>query len=264
MFNLLKIMEVLLMDSFIAWIGGKKLLRKEIVQRFPEKFDKYVEVFGGAAWVLFYKEKYAPIEVYNDINSELVNLFKCVKYHPNAFEEEFQFVLNGRGIFKEYSQQLETEGLTDIQRASRYLYLIRASYGARIISFGGKNRDVTDVRKLKEVRNRLSKVLIENRNFAELIKAHDSKNTLFYLDPPYHKAEKYYNSNKFVFDKNAHIELRNILSDIKGKFVLSYNDDAFVRELYKNFKIEEVQRANNLALAKNKNKIYKELIITNY
>ena len=42
------------MNSFIAWIGGKKLLRKEIVKRFPEEgFTRYVEVFGGAGWVLF-------------------------------------------------------------------------------------------------------------------------------------------------------------------------------------------------------------------
>ena len=46
------------MNSFIAWIGGKKLLRKEIVKRFPEEgFTRYVEVFGGAGWVLFEKEQ---------------------------------------------------------------------------------------------------------------------------------------------------------------------------------------------------------------
>ncbi len=66
------------MDSFLSWIGGKKLLRKEIVNRFPEKIDRYIEVFGGAAWVLFYKDKHANFEVYNDYNSELVNIFRCV------------------------------------------------------------------------------------------------------------------------------------------------------------------------------------------
>lgn len=71
------------MDSFMKWIGGKKLLRNEIVSRFPDdKLDKYVEVFGGAGWVLFHKEKYAPKEVYNDINSNLVNLFRMMEVPP--------------------------------------------------------------------------------------------------------------------------------------------------------------------------------------
>lgn len=65
------------MNSFISWIGGKKLLKKKIIEQFPEKFDRYIEVFGGAGWVLFDKEKHAPMEVYNDINGDLVNLYRC-------------------------------------------------------------------------------------------------------------------------------------------------------------------------------------------
>lgn len=71
------------MDSFISWIGGKKLLRKRVVEEFPDSntYDRYVEVFGGAGWVLFSKDKHAEMEVYNDANGNLVNLFRCVKYH---------------------------------------------------------------------------------------------------------------------------------------------------------------------------------------
>ena len=58
------------MKSFISWIGGKNNLKKEIVSRFPENYSTYVEVFGGAGWVLFHKEKDGK-EVYNDLNSEL-------------------------------------------------------------------------------------------------------------------------------------------------------------------------------------------------
>ena len=54
------------MDSFISWIGGKRVLRKRILEEFPEKYERYIEVFGGAAWVLFAKGKTA-FEVYNDI-----------------------------------------------------------------------------------------------------------------------------------------------------------------------------------------------------
>ncbi|MGP1412208.1 MAG: DNA adenine methylase [Peptoanaerobacter stomatis] len=57
------------MDSFLSWIGGKKLLRNKIINEFPDskEYDKYVEVFGGAGWVLFAKDRHATYEVYNEI-----------------------------------------------------------------------------------------------------------------------------------------------------------------------------------------------------
>ena len=64
------------MNSFIAWIGGKRLLRKAIIERFPEEgFDRYIEVFGGAGWVLFGKEVGKELEVFNDADSNLIARF---------------------------------------------------------------------------------------------------------------------------------------------------------------------------------------------
>lgn len=251
------------MDSFIAWVGGKKLLRKEIVNRFPETFSRYVEVFGGAGWVLFQKEA-SKSEVYNDINGELVNLFKCMKYHPEAIEKELEFVLNSREMFENYKRQSDIEGLTDIQRASRYLYLIKGSYGSKKESFGANYRDVTNVKAMKDIKSRLQKVVIEHKSFDELISRYDSEGTLFYCDPPYHNTEKMYDTGDFVFDESQHEKLRGILGSIKGKFILSYNDDEYIRKLYDGFNVEEIERSNNLALRYNKNKEYKELIIRNY
>ena len=250
------------MNSFIAWVGGKKLLRKIISDKFPEKFDKYVEVFGGAGWVLFYKDKYAKTEVYNDINRDLVNLFKCVKYHPEAIEKELELSLNSRQIFNEYKNQMDCIGLTDIQRAVRYLYLIKSSYGARVSTYGSKPRDISNTEFLKDVRKRLSRVVIENKSFEKIISAYDNEGTLFYLDPPYHNTENMYDTGDFIFDEEQHIKLRDMLKNIKGKFVLSYNDDEFIRELYKDFKIEGIERQNNLSL--NSGSRFKEVVITNY
>lgn len=84
------------MNSFIGWISGKKLLRKEIAKRFPENFNRYIEIFGGAAWVLFSKEKLVNMEVYNDVNGDLVNLFRCVKYHCGELQKELSFMLNAK------------------------------------------------------------------------------------------------------------------------------------------------------------------------
>ena len=85
------------MNSFIAWIGGKKLLRKEIVKRFPEEgFTRYVEVFGGAGWVLFEKEQGKELEVFNDRDSNLINLYRCIKYHCGELQREMEWLTISR------------------------------------------------------------------------------------------------------------------------------------------------------------------------
>ncbi len=248
------------MDSFIAWVGGKKLLRKEICSRFPQNFNKYVEVFGGAAWVLFHKENHADTEIYNDLNSNLTNLFKCVKYHSNAIGEELELVLNSRDFFNDFKCLYNVDTLTDIQRAARYLYMIKASYGAKVTTYGGKTRDITNTDFLKTVKERLKHVIIENKSFEKIIEQHDAEDTLFYCDPPYHGAEKYYG---LQFADEQHSLLNKCLSDIKGKVIVSYNDCEFIEHLYKGWNIDKIQRSNNLSL-KAENKTYKELIITNY
>ena len=79
------------MNSLIKWVGGKRLLRKYILNEFPQEMTSYVEVFGGAAWILFAQEKHAEVEVYNDVDHNLVNLFRCVKYHADALYEAVSY-----------------------------------------------------------------------------------------------------------------------------------------------------------------------------
>lgn len=253
------------MNSFITWIGGKKLLRKEIIARFPEeRLEKYVEVFGGAGWVLFYQDKYAEKEIYNDLNSELVNLFRMVKHHPKAVMNELSFLLNSREMFQEMSKNTYLESMTEIQRAARFYFLIRESYGGKISSFGCQTRNVLMLKDMEQVQKRLSSVLIENLSYEELIKRQDGSGTLFYCDPPYYGTEQYYGKDEAAFGREDHVILRNLLANIKGRVVLSYNDHPVIRELYQDFRIEAVKRCNNLGIAAGGEKKYKELIIRNY
>ena len=107
-------------------------------------------------------------------------------------------------------------------------------------------------------------MLIENKSFEDLIRRHDSEKTLFYCDPPYYETEKYYDTGEFVFDKAQHEKLRDMLKNIKGKFILSYNNHPFIAELYHGFHIETIERSNNLGVAIGGTKKYKEFIIKNY
>ena len=147
------------MDSFLSCIGGKKLLRNAIISEFPNKesYNTYVEVFGGAGWVLFHKEKHALKEIYNDINSDLVNLFKCVKYHCSELQKELNFMINSRELFNCYLSQLNSKGLTDIQRAARYYYLVKLSYGATIDTYGAVKKDVEKIKYyIEKIQERLT------------------------------------------------------------------------------------------------------------
>lgn len=247
------------MNSFIGWVGGKKLLRNKIIDMFPETFDRYIEVFGGAGWVLFGKDKKKELEVFNDINGELINLYRCIKYHCSALQEELKYSLSSREMFVSDKGRINAKGLTDIQRAAIYFRLIRTSFGADRRSFNTSARGLKDkIVYLSEISNRLDKVVIENKDFQNLIEVYDRPNALFYLDPPYYNAEKYYDD---AFAENDHIRLFETLKKTKGKWVLSYNNSQAIKELYKDFTIIEVERFNNLS---NKNNEYKELIIRNY
>lgn len=251
------------MNSFISWIGGKKLLRNIILENFPTEgtYNRYIEVFGGAGWVLFSKDKHAKLEVYNDVNSNLVNLLKCVKYHHKALQEELEYILMSREQFLDAKAQLDIKGFTDIQKAARFYILIKESFGSQLTSFGVKNRNLDNAKEyLKEVSKRLNNVVIENQDFEHLINTYDKKDALFYLDPPYVGTEKYYTAK---FENSDHKRLRDKLSNVEGKFLVSYNDHELVREFYSDFNIVEVDRASNLIKGASKPR-YKELIIKNY
>lgn len=251
------------MDSFMSWIGGKKALRKKILEQFPEKgtYNRYIEVFGGAGWVLFSTDKHAKMEVYNDVNGNLVNLFRCIKHHPNAVQEELEFILMSREQFLDAREQLGVQGVTDIQRAARFFILIKESFGTDLRSFGLRSKDMDKAKEyLTAVSKRLNTVVIENLDFQRVLKNYDKTDALFYLDPPYYETEKYYPDR---FMPEDHVRLKESLDGIKGKFVLSYNDCEYIRELYKEYTIIEVDRLHNLIQQEVKPR-YKELIIKNF
>lgn len=251
------------MNSFIGWIGGKKLLRNKILEQFPEKdsFKRYIEVFGGAGWVLFSSDKHANMEVYNDVNGNLVNLFRCIKYHAEALQKELNFIMVSREQFQIAKAQVVEMGLTDIQRAARFFVMIKESFGSNLYSFGTRAKNMESAKNyLEVVSKRLNSVVIENLDFEKILKTYDRKDALFYLDPPYYETEKYYPDR---FMPEDHQRLKRSLEKITGKFILSYNDCEFIRNLYRDYNIIEVDRAHNY-IQEEKKPRYHELLIKNY
>ncbi len=245
------------MKSFIPWIGGKSLLAKKIASEFPESFGRYIEVFGGGGSVLFFSDKHADIEVYNDANGELVNLFRCIKYHPDELSREIDGYVNSREIFYDLAKRLDCPGFTDIQRAAMFFVQIKLSFGADARSFGCvKTGKKLSTKRFSEISERLKNVIIEHKDFEDLIKVYDRPDALIYCDPPYHTTERHYTEK---FTEADHHRLHDILMNIKGRFILSYNDDEFIRGLYRDFNIIPVERQNNISSGR-----FKELIIKNF
>lgn len=256
------------MNSFMSWVGGKKALRDDVIIRMPPFYDKYIEVFGGAGWVLFRKTPEHEAEVFNDFNSNLVNLYRCVRDNPAKLKYKLRYVLNSREDFR-WLVFLHKKGIFtrfhDYDRAAKFYQLIRYSYGSALESFASQPHSIwNDFPLIDMASRRLQKVIIENQDFEVLIKHYDSPGSFFYCDPPYYATESYYKDVGFT--KNDHVRLRDTLSKIKGKFLVSYNDCPEIRELwaYEGIHIESVSRMDNFRQRYSGGAMYNELFISNY
>lgn len=245
----------------ISRMGGKSKLRKQIIDLIPEH-TCYAEAFFGAGWVYFGKE-HSKVEAINDIDSELVNLFKMIKCHDEEIIRLLQYEVYARDWFNDYLNQ-DPKYLTEIQRAIRYLYIISCSFGSKGNHFGyGATKKPTSkifIKDFTSLRGRLENTYIENLDFKVFIDKYDRTGTFFFCDPPYYNTAGY--SNKFIWEN--HVELFNKLSNLKGKFLLTINDCKEIQDLYKDFNIVETEVLYTVSNSKNGIKKNKELIITNY
>jgi len=254
------------MDSSMAYFGGKSKLANEIIKHFP-KHICYCEPFCGAAWVFFRKEP-SKTEILNDKDEELVNFFRILQNHLEEFLKQFKYFIISRKIFDILKRQ-DVFTLTDIQRAVKYFYLLKTSFGAKAIdqTFGYKTSGKPALNLLAleetllEIHWRMAKVFIENLDYQICIKKYDRKHTLFYLDPPYYNIGGY----KYNLNKDDFLEMSDILANIKGKFILSLNDHKDVRKIFKSFKFVNVGTKYTICNTKeSRAKVRKELLIKNF
>ena len=246
----------------ICRVGGKSKLRKTIIEMIPEH-TCYIELFFGSGWVYFGKEN-SKIEVINDIDKELINLFRTIKYHAPEVERLLEYEFSGRDIFDEY-KNCTLEHMTEIHRAIRFLYLITQSFAGKGNNYGygtttKPGQQIFYKETLLELMNRLKNTYVENLSFEKIIDKYDREHSFFFCDPPYIETCGY----GVIFAEEEHRLLANKLREIKGKFLLTINDHPLARELYKEFNIKEVEVNYSLSRETKARGKYKELIITNY
>lgn len=226
------------------YLGGKRNLASRVIARLraiPHR--AYVEPFVGMGGIFLRRPFSVECEVINDLNGEVANLFRILQRHYVPLMDELRWKLTTRGDFNRLLVT-NSESLTDIERAARFLYLQRTAFGGKTT---GQNFGVTlrrarfDIQQLGsmlgDVHGRLSRVVIECLPWQDVIRRYDRPETLFYLDPPYWGCEDDYAA---PFTRDQFEELAATLAGIKGRFVLSLNDRSEVRETFGRFEIEAV------------------------
>ena len=284
------------MKSFIPWVGGKSKLLWLIRKLSPSRYSRFIDVFGGSGTVTLSRPiQPGCMEVYNDFNSDLTNLFCCVKNRTMALLQELGFLpLNTRDdfnvLYKFFSKEeftddylkeeleltqrylelpdaetiqrmmLERAPRGDVRRAADFFKLIRYSFSGGAKSFAGKSCDIRRFFYLIwECSRRLANVVIENKDCVEIVHQYDRPDAFLYFDPPYYDAEDCYAA---VFPKEDHQRLHDALLECKGYVMVSYNYCPFIVELYKEFYIFYTTRPNSMSQKAGSE--YEEIVITNY
>lgn len=219
--------------------------------------------------MLFAKAPGNDFEVYNDFNGVLVNLYRCVREKPDELLAALKYALNSREDFDCIKAAMARAApMSDVQKAAYFYQLIRYSYASGLTSYGSQPHDIwTNFPLIEQAHRRLRKVVVENKDCVKLIGQYDRPVSFFYCDPPYVGTEDYYeNIGEGGFGLKDHIRLRDALMKIEGKFLLSYNDCSFVRELYdaQGIVIEATTRINNIKQRYDNGAQFEEVFIANY
>lgn len=251
------------MKSPLPYIGGKSRVAKSLIEQFaPHR--TYIELFGGAGHVLCAKEP-SPVEVYNDLENDVTNFFRVCQFHYEELIRYFRFALVSRTWFQ-ILKKTDPATLTDIQRAFRTLYLQKNSFGGRVVSQTyhyfravkpNFNPD-TIASQIENLHKRLARVQIESLPYLQVIEKYDSKEALFFCDPPYFRKPLYV----YNFELSDYLELAKHLASLKGKFLMTLNDDPEMRKAFSQFQISTIEFP--YTVLQQQGRRFTELLIKNY
>lgn len=225
----------------VPWIGGKRRLAKILIPQFPEH-TCYCEPFAGAAALFFLKEP-SRAEVINDINGELINLYRVIQHHLEEFCRQFKWALVSRQIYQ-WAKLTPAEIQTDIQRAARFYYLQRLGFGGkvkgRVFGTSATSPPKLNLLRIEEdlsaAHLRLSRVTIEHLDWQACLSKYDRPETFSYLDPPYWQTEGY--GVEFPFEQYE--AMAEQMRTLRGKALLSINDHPDIRRVFDGFAMQTV------------------------
>lgn len=253
-------------NPIIPWLGGKRRLAGRLIPLFPPH-ECYVELFCGGAALYFLRSMPASVEVLNDINGELVNLYRIVQHHLEEFVRQFKWALSSRQVFR-WLQETRPETLTDVQRAARFFYLQHHAFAGKVAgqTFGTATTAPTvNLLRIEEMLSAAHLRLaggttIENLPWSECLTRYDRAHTFFYMDPPYWETEGY----GVPFEWDQYERLAAAMRSCKGKAMLSINDHPDIRVCFDGLTFHGLDIKYSVANAQGSPKESAELVITNY
>lgn len=211
-----------------------------IQNQFPSKYDVYIQGFGGGASLLFAKH-YDKVQIYNDLNKNVYSLF-CVLKDKQLFQQ-FKYKLDltyySKQLNEQFKQKLKDNTISILDRAYYYFYVNRTSFNAVggfstcLLPRRNMNKSVSDylssIDGLYNIHQRLSSVIIQNRNIFQLIEKYNKPNVFFYLDPPYIQQTRSSNQRyQCEMSNQQHQHLIQLLNASKSKILVSgYNHNIY-------------------------------------
>lgn len=230
-----------------GYIGGKRNLSRRLVERISRIDHRlYAEPFVGMGGVFFRRTHRPRVEVINDISADVTTLFRILQRHYVPFLDTLRWSISSRAEFDRLVR-IDPTTLTDLERAARFLYLQRTSFGGKVVgrNFGvdrdnGSRFNLSKLGPmLEDVHDRLNNVTIERLPWPTFIARYDRPGTLFYLDPPYHGCEGDYGEG--LFSEADFGALSGALDALQGRFILSINDTPEIRRVFEGFAVEPVE-----------------------
>ncbi|MBI2059341.1 MAG: DNA adenine methylase [Nitrospirae bacterium] len=234
-----------------GYYGGKFSHLDFLLPLLPTHLTHFCEPFGGSAAIIINRPP-APVETYNDLDSEVVNFFRCLRDHgaelvkligltPFSREELVKACTPQPGLaplerarrFFVRARQTRT-GLAQTSSEGRWAHCVLTSRAAMA---GAVSRWLGSVEGLPEIVQRFQRVQIENAPAVEVIRRFDSPDTLFYCDPPYpHEARGDSKAYGFEMTDREHADLAEALRSCRGAVAVSGYDCPLMERLYRGWR----------------------------
>ncbi len=267
----------------VKWAGGKRQIRNEIIHRIPKDFSIYCEPFAGGCAVLF---ALCPEKaVINDINNELINIYRVIRDNVDELIEDLKKHENSREYFyslREMDRDHESyRKMNPIERASRIIYLNKTCYNGlfRVNQAGEFNTPYGNYKKPNIVNEPVLRAVSEYFNRADIrftcldfeeVMRNVERDSFVYLDPPYDPVSSTANFTSYDkggFDKNEQIRLKNVCDRLNKKgirFLLSNSATEFIINLYRDYTVEIIQAKRAVNSNPRKRGEVHEVLISNY
>ena len=249
------------LQPMIARVGGKTKIAKEIISLMPDH-KTYVEAFVGGGSIYF-RKPLVEINVINDKDKDIIDIYRDMR--DVGLDTKKMIFKATRHAFDKLKK--EKKFVSKKERLFRNIYISKFSYAGNRQTYWGEKEDVRKIgtkhgeiikRNAERYIAKLKKTHILNKDFRNVIRDYDSPTTLFYFDPPYSYAGKGHYKVVGITPE----EVYNAVKNIKGKFILSYDNSDVIRKTFKNFHIKKIKTTYELSGTRQPD--VTELLISNF